>query len=106
MEESENKDLYVITSKFIMLLGMLFISLSKEEVEDELIVKIRMQSYSFAFICAVMYALILPFVDYFFDFVSSGTEGFKNIGDFTILWLLLTVQIAMFNVLKYSYNEK
>lgn len=106
LEKSENKDFYIITAKFLMLLGMLMVSLSKEEIEDELVVRMRMQSYSFAFICAIMYVLVLPFVGYFFGFIRSNSEGFENMGDFTILGLLLTVQLAMFNVLKYSYNEK
>ena len=106
LEKSENKDFYIITAKFLMILGMLMLSLSKEEIEDELVVRMRMQSYSFSFICAIMYVLVLPIVGYFFGFIRSNSEGFENMGDFTILGLLLAVQLAMFNVLKYSYNEK
>jgi hypothetical protein len=35
-------------AKTVLVLGLLIISISKEKIEDELIAKIRMQSYNYA----------------------------------------------------------
>ena len=88
-------------AKYGMLIGMLLISISKEKIEDELITKLRMQSYTFAFIIGVIYSLILPFIDYFFDVIFKTDEAIiKDMGDFQILWILLSVQIFYFEILK------
>ena len=90
-----------MVGKYGLLVGMLLISISKEKIEDELIVKLRMQSYTFAFIVGVIYALLLPFVDYLVDaMVEPKIAEVKNMGDFMILWMLLSVQIFSFKLLK------
>ena len=53
--------------KFAILLGLLLISISKEKIEDEFIVNLRMQSYTFAFIAGVVYAIVMPVVNLLFD---------------------------------------
>lgn len=88
-------------AKIILLVGLLLISMSKEKIEDELVKDLRMQSYSFAFIIAVIYSIVLPFVNYFADIVfQNETEGIQDVGDFTILWMLLSVQVGFFHFLK------
>ena len=90
-----------IAAKYGMLLGLLIVSISKEKLEDELIINLRMQSFSVAFICGVAFALILPatgfLIDYFFELREPQ---FKNIGDFSILWMLLSIQVFYFELLK------
>ena len=91
--------------KNLLLVGLLLISISKEKIEDELVKDLRMQSYSFAFIIAVVYSLVLPFVEYFFDVVfDNDVDGIQDIGDFTILWMLLAVQVAFFHFFKKMYR--
>ncbi len=90
-----------LIAKNILLVGLLLISISKEKIEDELVKDLRMQSYSIAFIIAVIYSMVLPFVNYFVGIVlNKETEGIQDIGDFTILWMLLSVQIGFFHFLK------
>lgn len=87
--------------KYGMLIGLLMVSISKEKIEDELVTKLRMQSYAFAFIGGVFFSLVLPFVDYLFDFIlDQGEPMFNALGDWSILWFLLSVQVFYFELLK------
>ena len=96
---------YRAMAKYGMLIGMLFISISKDKIEDEFIIKLRMQSYTFAFIMGVILTLFQPFINYFVDFiVASDTATLKDTGDFEILWILLSVQLFYFEFLKRIYK--
>ena len=100
-----NSEIMRIAFRYGMLLGMLIISISKEIIEDEFITKLRMQSYSFAFIISVVYALVFPFINYFVDSVLDGEVPlFKENGDFLILWFLLSIQVFYFEILKRAYK--
>ena len=83
-----------------MLVGFLIISISKDKVEDEFIKKLRMQSYSFAFIFCVAYSIGMPYIDYLLDVVRGIPAVFKDSGDFMILWMLLCIQVFYFEYLK------
>lgn len=89
-----------IVSKYIILLGLLIVSISKEKIEDEFIIQLRMQSYTFAFIAAVLLAFIQPVLNYVVDFAINGESIFKENGDFVILWMLLSVQVFYFEIQK------
>lgn len=87
--------------KYGILIGLLLVSVSKEKIEDELVIKLRMQSYAFAFIAGVFFSLALPFVDYVFDFIMQESEPmFNALSDWSILWFLLSVQVFYFELLK------
>jgi len=102
---SINVFLYREIAKYGMLIGMLLISISKEKIEDELITKLRMQSYTFAFIAGVFYALTLPFMDYFVDLIFQSDKAIlKDMGDWQILWILLSVQVFYFEMLKRAHK--
>ncbi len=89
----------------LMLVGLLLVSISKDKEEDELIVKLRMQSYAFAFIVGIVYALVIPLLDFLLDSgLDKDVAAYEGMGDFMILWILLSVQIVVFNKLKYSYR--
>jgi hypothetical protein len=106
LENVKYNDVLDRIAKTVLVLGLLIISISKEKIEDELIAKIRMQSYNYAVIGIVMFYLIKPFINYAIVFVFSSAprmEGSKDIG---LLALLLTVQIFTFRSLKKAYNEE
>lgn len=88
-------------SKKGLLVGMLLISISKDKVEDELTLKLRSQSYSIAFVIGVIYALVMPYVDYGVSnaFKPEG-ETLKNLGDFQILTFMLLIQLMFYYFLK------
>lgn len=87
--------------KHLMIVGLLVVSISKEEVEDEMIIKMRMQSYSIAFIYAVFLTLLTPGVDYVVDLILSKPDpGMHEFNYFTVIWQLLSVQVFVFYLLK------
>jgi hypothetical protein len=88
-------------SKKGLLVGMLLISISKEKIEDELTIKLRAQSYTIAFIIGVIYALVMPYVEYgVSNAVHSGGESFKDLGDFQVLLFMLMIQLMFYYTLK------
>jgi hypothetical protein len=88
-------------SKKGFLVGMLLISISKDKEEDELTNKLRSQSYALAFVIGVIYALVMPYVDYgVSNVLKSEGETLKNLGDFQILIFMLMIQLMFYYVLK------
>lgn len=92
--------------KSLCLLGLLVVSISKEKIEDELIIALRMKSYNYAFIGCVVMTLIMSSLNYFIVYINSNKTKIEGISDFTILGMLLTIQIFSFRSLKRSHNEK
>ena len=87
--------------KKVLLIGMLFMSIARDKVEDEMVVKLRMQSYTYAFVAGVIYALVMPFVEYgVSNAMKPEGEEFHDIGDFQLLLFILMVQLLCFHTLK------
>jgi len=91
-----------LTSKYGILIGLLLISISKEKIEDELIKSLRMQSYTFAFIAGVIITLLTnPIFKHIANLISEKQQGsFEGVGDWEILWILLSIQVFYFEFLK------
>jgi hypothetical protein len=106
LENYEHNNLIDKAVKSLLLIGLLVISISKEKVEDELIITLRMKSYSYAFIGGVLYVILMPFINYLIVFLYSSNPKIDGVSDFTILGMLLTIQIYSFWSLKRWYNEK
>lgn len=88
-------------AKRLMLVAMLFMSMSKDKEEDELTNLLRGQSYAVAFILGVVYALVMPYVEYgVSNLVNSEAESFKELGDFQILLFMLMIQLMYYYILK------
>jgi hypothetical protein len=84
-----------------LVVGMLLMSISKDREEDELTVKLRMQSYALAFVIGVIYALVMPYVDYgVSNVVKPDSETLKDLGDFQVLVFMLMIQLMFYNTLK------
>lgn len=84
----------------LILFGMLLISISKNKIEDEFIESLRSQSYRFAFILAVLYALIQPLINYGVGFLLNQNENFESFSYFQVLFFMLVVQLMVFWQLK------
>jgi hypothetical protein len=90
-----------LIAKYAMLIGLLLVSISKDKIEDEFIKSLRMHSFTFAFIFAVFIAITHPLFSYVANFVVTEKQAlFTGIGDWMILWLLLSVQVFYFEYLK------
>jgi hypothetical protein len=48
------------------ILGLMFVALAKEKIEDEMIAQMRLKAMSQTFIWAVLYVIIRPFMDLVF----------------------------------------
>ena len=72
---------------FIMngfILGLLFVALAKEKVEDEMIAQMRLKAMSQTFITAVFYVIVKPFVDLVFRDPKQDITG-----QFLVIFMLL-----------------
>lgn len=99
-----DSELVQFLSRHGLLIGILFISLAKEKIEDEFIKNLRMQSYGFAFLFCVAYSIFMPYLDYFIDTIRGVSGELKNSGDFMILWILLCIQVFYFEYLKQIFK--
>ena len=87
--------------KKLSLVFLLIVVFSKEIVEDEMIQKIRAQSFSFAFLGGVLYALGQPLINYLVFLIAKPEKAIvEDLGDFQILWFMLTVYLMFFYVTK------
>lgn len=88
-------------AKRLMLIAMLFMSMAKDKEEDELTILLRGQSYAAAFILGIVYALVMPYVEYgVSNLMNSEAEAFKELGDFQILLFMLMIQLMYYHILK------
>jgi cation transporter-like permease len=62
----DSNDLMALLTYTGMILGLLFLSLSREKIEDERVDKLRAQSMQFAFIFAVISTVTRPLIDFTF----------------------------------------
>lgn len=98
--EGDTEWLRALTKKGLVV-GMLLMSISKDREEDELTVKLRMQSYALAFVIGVVYALVMPYVDYgVSNVVKLEGETLKDLGDFQVLVFMLMIQLMFYHTLK------
>jgi len=66
------------------ILGLLFVALAKERIEDEMIAQMRLKAMSQTFITAVFYVIVKPFMDLVFrDPIEDVT------GQFVVIFMLL-----------------
>jgi len=66
------------------ILGLLFVALAKEKIEDEMIAQMRLKAMAQTFITAVIYVIVKPFMDLAFrDPIEDVT------GQFVVLFMLL-----------------
>ncbi|SHM82204.1 hypothetical protein [Flavobacterium xinjiangense] len=104
--EEKHYDLFKRIALSGTILGLLIISISKEKIEDELMTKIRTQSYNYAVISAVLLYLTFPFINYIFMSVFSKMPKMEGSKDISVLGFLLFTQILTFRKLKRAYNEE
>jgi uncharacterized sodium:solute symporter family permease YidK len=84
----------------MLLIGMLIISLAKDKIEDEYIDSLRSQSYRLAFIMAVVYSLVQPFINYGVGILFDANEKLEGFSYFQVLFFMLIVQLMFFYQLK------
>ena len=83
-----------------MIVGFLVISLAREKIEDELIVKLRAQSYRLAFVFGVIYSLVQPYIELGVDYLLNSDHASMGFSYFQTLIFMLIVQIGFFEQFK------
>lgn len=83
-----------------MIVGFLIISLAKEKIEDELMVKLRAQSYRLAFVFGVIYSLVQPYIELGVDYLFNADQASMGFSYFQTLIFMLVVQIGFFEQFK------
>ena len=106
LENNKYQDLFQRIGSTIAILSLLMIAISKEKVEDELITKIRMQSYNYAVIGTVLFYLTFPFITYIFFLFFASKPKIEGSTDVSVLGVLLFMQILTFKKLKKAYYEE
>lgn len=87
--------------KKTFLIGMLFMSVSRDKDEDEMTIMLRAQSYAIAFVIGVVYALVMPYIDYWVsNAIKPEGEALKDLGGFQVLVFMLMVQLMFYHFLK------
>lgn len=104
--ESNNYYLIQNIAHTIAILSLLMIAISKEKVEDELIAKIRMQSYHYAVIGTVIVHFYMFFVPSILTLLFSSTQTIQENNDIFVLVCLLVIKIVTFKKLKKAYYEE
>jgi hypothetical protein len=62
---------------------------------------LRAQSYAIAFVLGVVYALVMPYVEFgVSNVVNNGGEAYKPLGDFQVLLFMLMIQLLFYHNLK------
>lgn len=60
------------------ILGMSFIALSKDKIEDELSSELRMRSLAIAFVFGAVTAIVQPYLNWMFDGVFEMTRSYSE----------------------------
>lgn len=84
----------------ILIVGLLIVSLSKDKIEDELIVKVRGVSYRMAFIFAVFYGLLQPVINYVVDVLLNLPDKDSSFSYIQLLVFMLLIQVGFFELFK------
>jgi len=69
------RDIYDILFSDILIIGLFFISIAKEKIEDELIMLIRLQSIAKAFILGIVFVIGTPILGYFWHGHIQEVQG-------------------------------
>jgi len=97
----EDVDLIQQIAKKGMLVALLIITLSKEKIEDELIIKLRGQAFAIALIAGVVYTLIQPLINYLVALLIRPEKAiYADLDDFIILWFMMVMYLMFFYMFK------
>ena len=87
--------------KNLLLISLLLVSISRDKVEDELTLVLRLQSYGFAFIAGVVYAMVQPFANLLVESIISAEKvTFTELDVKQVLFFMLLVQLSYFTFTK------
>jgi len=83
------KELFRVLTLNAFLLGLLFIAWSRDKVEDEMTVAIRLKSMYWTFSWAVLYVIISPFIDLLFNDPIGELAGQQVVMSMLSIYLIM-----------------
>jgi hypothetical protein len=97
----DDADALILVASRILLIALLILAVTKEKVEDELVVKLRSEAFTFAFIAGVVYAIFQPLITMFLSMIIKPEKAYyEDMSVFVILWFMLVVHLCYFYLLK------
>lgn len=83
------KELFRIFTLNAFILGLLFVSWSKDKVEDEMTVAIRLKAMAWTFGWAVLYVIVKPIVDLLFKDPIQDLTGQQVVMSMLFVYLIM-----------------
>jgi hypothetical protein len=87
--QPDQKELFRIFTMNAFILGLLFIALSRDRFEDERIISVRVKALAWAFIWAVIYVIVSPFIDLLFKDPVEDLSGQQVVMSMLLIYLLM-----------------
>ncbi len=72
-----------------MNLGLFFFALSKNKIEDERTLGLRLKAMAFAFLWGVLYVVVWPLVNHLFKFSLKALSGQQVMFSMLIVYLII-----------------
>ena len=73
----------------LLILGMFLIAISKDKIEDEMIMSIRLQAMAGSFISGVVTVLVKPFIDLLFKNLMTDYTGQQLVLNMLLFYLII-----------------
>ena len=83
------KELFKVFTLNSFILGLLFVAWSKDKVEDEMIVVIRLKSMAWAFSWGILYVIVEPIVDLLFKEPIQDLTGQEVVVSMLFVYLIM-----------------
>ena len=83
------KELFRIFTLNAFILGLLFVAWSKDKVEDEMTVAIRLKAMAWTFSWAVLYVIVKPIVDLLFKDPIQDLTGQQVVMSMLFVYLIM-----------------
>ena len=83
------KELFRVLTLNAFILGLLFVAWSRDQVENEMTVSIRLKSMSWTFTWAVLYVIIMPFIDLLFKQPIGSLTGQQVVMSMLFVYLFM-----------------
>lgn len=84
-----------------LLVAMLLIAVTKDKVEDEFTINLRVKSFTLAFIVGMVFAVGQPYINYLVALVVKPEKAvFESMSAYAVIWFMLFVQLGFYQVLK------
>lgn len=83
------KELFRVLTLNVFILGLLFVAWSRDKVEDEMTVSIRLKALFWTFTWTVLYVIISPFFDLFLKEPIGNLTGQQVVMNMLFVYLLI-----------------